>query len=66
VAVIVADGTVQERIVTEGHRPTNLDWGRDGDTNIYVSEIAQGRIEIHAASTTALPLYHGGPERVAL
>lgn len=66
IAVITPDGEVEERISTEGSRPTNLAWGRDGDTNIYVTEIEKGRIEKHPTSTTALPLYYGGPEPITL
>jgi gluconolactonase len=66
VAVVGPDGTVEARLRTEGSRPTNLAWGRDGDRHIYVTEIEHGRIERHETPTTGLPLYYGGSESVAL
>lgn len=66
VAVMGPDGRIDERIHTEGRRPTNVAWGPGGDRHIYVTEIEFGRIEVHETATTALPLYYGDREPVAL
>lgn len=64
VAVVAPDGSIERRISTEGQNPTNVAWGPDGDTRLYVTEHELGQIELHETDTTALPLYYGGPERV--
>ena len=64
IAVIDPSGRVIRRIRTEGQNPTNLAWGPEGDTRLFVTEHQLGQIEIHQTETTALPLYYGGPERL--
>ena len=64
VAVIDPDGTVVDRIRTAGRDPSNVAWGPEGDTRLFVTEHELGQIEIHETATTGLPLYYGGPERL--
>ncbi len=66
IAIIGTDGMVERRIATEGRNPANVAWGPDGDHHIYVTEHELGQIEMFETDTTALPLYYGGPEPVAL
>jgi gluconolactonase len=66
VAVIDTAGHVIRRIPTEGERPTNVAWGPDGDTRLFVTEQQLGQIEVHETGTTALPLYYGTDERIAV
>jgi gluconolactonase len=66
VAVVDPDGSISERIATEGRNPTNVAWGADGEQRLYVSEHQLGQMEAFASGTTALPLYYGGPDRLAV
>lgn len=66
VVVVAPDGSIAARIRTAGPNPTNVAWGPGGERRLYVSEHQLGRIEIFESPTTALPLYYGGPERLAL
>ena len=66
VAVIESDGRVTERIRTEGANPTNVAFGPDGERRLYVTEHQLGQIEAYDTTTSGLPLYYGGPERVRL
>ena len=64
VAVVDPSGEVIGRLPTEGQNPTNVAFGPDGDSRLFVTEHELGQIEILDTETTALPLYYGGPERV--
>lgn len=64
IAVVGPDGSVEDRIATEGQNPSNVAWGPDGDRRLFVTEHQLGQIELHETTTTALPLYYGGPQRV--
>lgn len=66
VAIVDPSGIVIERIPTQGARPTNVAWGPDGDTRLFVTEQQLGQIEVLDTDTTALPLYYGGPRRMAV
>lgn len=66
VAVVGPDGAVEQRIRTEGANPTNVAFGPDGEQRLYVTEHELGQIEVADVETTALPLYYGGSERVAV
>jgi gluconolactonase len=66
IAVVGRSGLVEERLPTEGAKPTNVAWGPDGDRRLFVTEHEQGRIEIVETATTALPLYYGGPQRMTV
>lgn len=66
VAVVGPDGAVEERISTEGANPTNVAFGPGGEKRLYVTEHELGQIEVFDVATTALPLYYGGTEPIAL
>jgi gluconolactonase len=59
VTVLGPDGAVVERIETEGSMPTNLVFGPAGSQKIYVTEDAQGTLEVFDVDTDGLPLYTG-------
>lgn len=59
VTVLGPDGAVVERIETEGRMPTNLVFGPAGSQKIYVTEDAQGTLEVFDVDTDGLPLYTG-------
>lgn len=59
VTVLGPDGAVVERIKTEGSMPTNLVFGPAGSQKIYVTEDAQGTLEVFDVDTDGLPLYTG-------
>jgi gluconolactonase len=66
IAVIDTAGRVIRRIWTEGQRPTNVAWGPDGDTRLFVTEQQLGQIEVHETGTSALPLYYGTDQRIVV
>lgn len=59
VTVIAPDGSIARRIETEGHRPTNVAFGPDGETRLYVTEQELGQIEVFDVDTSAAPIYYG-------
>ena len=59
VTVLGPDGSVVERIKTDGNFPTNLCFGPPGSKKIYVTEDAKGTMEVFDVDTDGLPLYTG-------
>lgn len=57
--VLDRDGSVVQRIRTQGKNPTNVSFGPDGEHRIYVTEHELGQIELFDVDTAGLPLYHG-------
>lgn len=57
VIVLGHDGTVAERILTEGTTPTNVCFGHSGEKRIYVTEYQFGQIECYDVDAPGLPLY---------
>lgn len=57
VTVLAPDGSVSRRIKTEGNLPTNLCFGADGDTKIYVTEVETGSVQMYDVGTDGLPLH---------
>lgn len=57
VTVLGPDGQVVRRISTHGRNPTNLTFGANHETRIYVTEVQFGRIEAHEVGVEGLPLY---------
>ena len=56
VCVLAPDGSVKERIMTGGKRPTNVVFGSDSD--LYVTEVEQGVIERYSLKgEKGFPLY---------
>jgi len=59
VTVLAPDGSVRQRIETEGSAPTNLAFGPPGSETIYVTEDEKGTIEAFNVGTDGLALYGG-------
>ena len=59
VTVLGRDGTVVQRIATEGHLPTNVAFGPVGSNCLYVTEDEFGTIEVFEVGTDGLVLYPG-------
>ena len=59
VTVLGPDGSVVERIKTEGKMPTNIVFGPPGSKKMYVTEDELGRMEVFDVGTDGLPLYRG-------
>lgn len=59
VTVLDQDGSVVERIKTDGNFPTNVCFGPPGSKKIYVTEDEKGTIEVFDVDTDGLPLYTG-------
>lgn len=59
VTVLRPDGSVLNRIRTEGSAPTNVAFGYGGETRIYVTEDQHGTIEAFDVPTQGLPLHLG-------
>ncbi len=57
VSVVEPDGTVSARIPTEGPRPTNVAFGPNGESRIYVTEVERGALEVHDVPAPGLPLH---------
>lgn len=57
VAVLGRDGSVIERILTEGTTPTNVCFGRSGERRIYVTEYEFGQVECYDVDAPGFPLY---------
>ncbi|WP_190812418.1 SMP-30/gluconolactonase/LRE family protein [Saccharopolyspora pogona] len=57
--IVVFDeaGTVVERIETKGKAPTNIAFTEDGRHKMFVTEIANGAIEMHDVPCDGLPIY---------
>lgn len=60
VTVVEPDGTVSARIPTEGPRPTNVAFGPNGESRIYVTEVERGALEVHDVPAPGLPLHTPG------
>jgi gluconolactonase len=59
VTVLGRDGSVVQRIKTDGNFPTNLCFGPPGSKQMYVTEDQKGTMEIFDVDTDGLPLYTG-------
>jgi len=59
VAVLNPQGSVVERIITEGQNPTNVGFGPGGEKRIYVTEHELGNIECFDVAYGGLPLHDG-------
>ncbi len=59
VAVISPEGKVIERLSTIGNAPTNIAFGADGETKIYVTEHQFGQIEVFDVDAKGWPLFDG-------
>ena len=59
VTVLGTDGRLVKRIKTKGRYPTNLAFGPDGETKLYVTENEFGCIEAFDADTSGLALHYG-------
>ncbi len=59
VTVLDPSGTVSRRITTHGSAPTNLVFGAPGTESIYVTEDAEGTLEIHHVGVDGLELHYG-------
>jgi gluconolactonase len=57
VTVVEPDGTVSRRIPTAGSRPTNVAFGPNGESRIYVTEVGRGALEMYDVSAPGLPLH---------
>jgi len=57
VSVVEPDGTVSARIPTDGARPTNVAFGPNGESRIYVTEVERGALEVHDVAAPGLPLH---------
>jgi gluconolactonase len=57
VTVLDPDGTVARRIPTDGPCPTNVAFGPDGESRIYVTEVGHGSLEVHDVPAPGLPLH---------
>lgn len=55
--VIERDGSAIGSIPTAGKLPTNVAFGSPGDTNIYVTEVEFGRIEVFDVGTEGARIY---------
>lgn len=65
VAVVAPDGSVTDRLATQGSAPTNVAFGPDGERRLYVTEHANGQIEVFDVDAEALPLHDGSRAREA-
>ena len=59
VTVLGPDGSVVNRIKTDGNFPTNVCFGPPGSKKIYVTEDQKGTLEVFDVDTDGLPLYTG-------
>jgi len=59
VTVLAPDGSVKERIKTEGIAPTNLAFGLNGEKRIYVTEDEKGTLEVFDTKAPGLALHTG-------
>ena len=59
VTVLDPDGSVAERLPLEGKSPTNVAFGSPGEKRLYVTEQAEGRMEVLEVGIDGLPLYRG-------
>jgi gluconolactonase len=59
VTVLASNGTVVERIKTDGVFPTNLAFGPAGTQKIFVTEDEKGTLEVFEVGTDGLPLHTG-------
>jgi gluconolactonase len=59
ITVLGPDGSVVQRIKTDGNFPTNLCFGPPGSKKIYVIEDQKGTMEVFNVDTDGLPLYTG-------
>lgn len=57
VAVLGRDGSIVERILTEGTTPTNVCFGHSGEKRIYVTEYQLGQVECFDVDAPGFPLY---------
>jgi gluconolactonase len=57
VAVLGRDGSIVERIRTEGTTPTNVCFGHSGERRIYVTEYQLGQVECFDVDAPGFPLY---------
>lgn len=57
VTVLGRDGSVVNRIETDGIRPTNLCFGKPGQKRIFVTEAETGTIQVYDVNTDGLPLH---------
>jgi len=59
VAVLGPDGRLVERIRTQGVFPTNCAFGPDREPKLYVTEFANGQIEVFGVDAVGWPLMNG-------
>lgn len=59
ITVLGRDGNVTRRMKTDGNLPTNLAFGLPGDQRIYITEDAQGTLEVFDVDCDGLSLYYG-------
>jgi len=57
ITVLNRDGSVDQRLRTEGLYPTNLVFGPPGSQSIYVTEMQTGSVQILDAGVDGLPLH---------
>ncbi len=57
VTVLDKNGTVIDRIKTEGSMPTNLCFGKPGEKQIYVTEVETSTVQIYDVDTDGFPLH---------
>ena len=59
VTVLAPDGSVKDRIRTQGIAPTNLAFGLNGERRIYVTEDQFGTLEVFDVDAPGLVLHNG-------
>jgi len=59
ITVLNGQGTVVDRIPTAGSNPTNVGFGPNGETKMYITEHELGQIEVIDAPTQGAPLHDG-------
>jgi gluconolactonase len=57
ITVLDREGEVEQRIPIAGRSPTNVAFGPDGETRIYIVEDERGSLEWLDAGVGGLPLY---------
>lgn len=57
ITVLDREGEVEQRIPVEGRSPTNVTFGPDGETRIYVVEDEHGSLASYEVGVGGLPLY---------
>ena len=57
ITVLDREGSVEQRIPVPGSSPTNVTFGPDGDTRIFIVEDEHGSLEWLDVGVAGLPLY---------